>query len=548
MKITINYKTSEASGIFGHLAARISLALEGRKQWIAHNRLRFETSEHNLDVLRAAFPSAVVQDERLGEAAQEVLAESEQHPLASPGLKFVMVPRNFQLENFERFKDKPQWAIFSEQGTGKTKVALDIISWRYLNGKLDGVIVLSSPKGVHSQWVNEQIPKHLWKNVPVLTYIWDRKKLPPWLDKATDELQIFSGNIDMLKGSGYNALELFAKKHSKRLMILVDESDSIKNISSVRSKKLRKLAEGTLQRAIMTGTPIAKDLTDEWAQFYFLNPNIIGHKYLTSFRAQYCVMGGFEGKVVVGHKNLDNFKRITAPHIFRATKRELDLPEKVYDSVVFDLSTEQRRLIKDIRDNFFSLLASGQAVSVGTGATAMLRIQQISNGFIADEAGTLTRIANPRLDALIDLRRQITGPVVIWCRFKEDIRSLKATFKDAVTIFGEDSQQERQVAKEAFLSGRARELLATPGAAGKGIDGLQAVCQEAIYYSNSYNAIDRWQSEDRIHRIGMNGTATYFDLIARGSIDRAILNNLKRKNDISSLALDDIKQIIGDIM
>jgi superfamily II DNA/RNA helicase len=177
----------------------------------------------------------------------------------------------------------------------------------------------------------------------------------------------------------------------------------------------------------------------------------------------------------------------------------------------------------------------------------MLRIQQISNGFAVSEDESVLELANPRLDALLDLRRQISGPVIIWCRFKHDVKLLKKQFPRAVTIFGEDTQPERIVAKEKFMSGEATELLATPGAAGKGVDGLQNVCQDAIYYSNSYNAIDRWQSEDRIHRIGMAGTASYFDLIARGSIDRAILRNLKTKKDISAMALDDIKSIYEEI-
>jgi hypothetical protein len=208
-----------------------------------------------------------------------------------------------------------------------------------------GVIILSSPKGVHAQWIEEQLPKHLWKNVEHEAYVWDGKRAPDWVGAPSGKLQIISGNIDMVKSKGAEILKVFAKSHGTRLLVIVDESDSIKNQSSARSKKLRELVAGTPQRGIMTGTPIARDLTDEWSQFYFLNPDIIGHKYVSSFRAQFCLMGGFEGRVVVGHKNVETFKRLTAPYIFRATKKDLDLPEKVYDEVVFDLTPDQKRMI-----------------------------------------------------------------------------------------------------------------------------------------------------------------------------------------------------------
>lgn len=547
MKIVVEEKMSVASGQFGTEASQLALRLEGRKKWITHAKLRFETSQHNISTILSLFPEAGVEDARNRQEVANLLEAMEGRPVATPAPAFVLPPLDFQLENFERFKDKLAWAIFSEQGTGKTKVAFDIISHRWLSGMVTGVIVFSSPKGVHAQWIEEQMPKHLWRNVKILPYIWEGKKPPHWLGKETEELQMISGNIDMLKGNGFKILEKFATQHKGKLLIIVDESDSIKNLNSSRSKKLRVLASVTPQRGIMTGTPIAKDLTDEWAQFYFLDPDIIGHKYLTSFRAQYCIMGGFENRSVVGHRNVEHFKKVTSPHIFRATKSQLSLPEKIYDSVVFDLSPEQRRMIREIREQFFSDITSDSTLAVRNGASAIIRIQQITNGFAVDEDANIHWLANPRFDALTDLRRQISGPVIIWCRFKEDVKLLRKHFPGSVTIFGEDKQNDREQAKDSFLSGASQELIATPGAAGKGVDGLQKVCSDAIYYSNSYNAIDRWQSEDRIHRMGMKGSATYFDLIARGSVDRAILNNLKRKRDISTMVLDDIKQIMEDI-
>jgi hypothetical protein len=89
-----------------------------------------------------------------------------------------------------------------------------------------------------------------------------------------------------------------------------------------------------------------------------------------------------------------------------------------------------------------------------------------------------------------------------------------------------------------------RWFVANPASAGTGTDGLQKVCQNAVYYSNSFNALDRWQSEDRIDRFGMIGPASFVDIIATRSIDRPILANLRAKKDMSDLTLDQIRMAL----
>ena len=80
------------------------------------------------------------------------------------------------------------------------------------------------------------------------------------------------------------------------------------------------------------------------------------------------------------------------------------------------------------------------------------------------------------------------------------------------------------------------------------IDGLQKACSTVIYYSNSFNAGERWQSEDRTHRHGTTKHVVYYDLIAkgRGSIDRRILGNLRNKKNLSDLTLDELKEMLSE--
>jgi SNF2 family DNA or RNA helicase len=148
---------------------------------------------------------------------------------------------------------------------------------------------------------------------------------------------------------------------------------------------------------------------------------------------------------------------------------------------------------------------------------------------------------------MMDIIEQRGGKIVIWCRFHEDIEIvMKKLGSKAVDYYGKTSEAQRSINKQLFLDPNSgvEYFVASPEAAGTGMDGLQHVCQTAIYYSNSFNSLARWQSEGRIWRDGTTGTAMYFDLIAKGSPDNRILANLKDKKDISDLTLDEYRKLI----
>lgn len=71
-----------------------------------------------------------------------------------------------------------------------------------------------------------------------------------------------------------------------------------------------------------------------------------------------------------------------------------------------------------------------------------------------------------------------------------------------------------------------------------GIDGLQETVELAIYYTNSFNREHRWQSEDRIHRLGMCGTALYADMVVSGTVDELPLAAFKTTADLIQTLMD----------
>ena len=54
-------------------------------------------------------------------------------------------------------------------------------------------------------------------------------------------------------------------------------------------------------------------------------------------------------------------------------------------------------------------------------------------------------------------------------------------------------------------------------------------CNTVIYYSNNYNLEVRKQSEDRAHRMGQKGTVVYIDIVAKNTLDEAVMKSLVNK-------------------
>lgn len=521
-------------------------SLEGRRTWLKGGGLRIENTHHNLERIKASFPALEIQGATPGiEAFEQGLPPNEQI------FAFKRQPDPHQLTAIERCQGNRYFGLFMEQGTGKTKVAIDRACQLFLEIRITGVLVVTK-KGVHRQWIDAELPKD--HSPPYKGDWWRGKPLDPELKVQGGELKWFSINYDALRSEkAFKLVAEFCYAHNGRLLIIADESQCIMNHSSIRHKQMMKLRAWSSHRLILTGTPIAKDLTDEWAQLKWLNENILGIKYLTTFRAQYCIMGGFEGRAVIGQKNMDEFKAKTRPHTYRVTKAEIGYIPKRYSDWIYDLTPDQLRLIKQIKQELLAELESGESISITSATAAFTKVQQIANGFIIAEDGQVIELMpvekNPRIVAAMEYLDSHIGKQVIWTRFIADRMLLRRALDSADIQVAEYSgtDKERWAAKMAFIEDPSvRAFLANPQSAGTGTDGLQTVCTQALYYSNSFNAIDRWQSEDRIDRRGSIGGSHYTDLIGKGSIDRYILRNLKKKKGLSDMSLDDVREAFDD--
>ena len=465
--------------------------------------------------------------------------------------KFKTNPYKHQITALEKSWNRETYAYFMEMGTGKTKVLIDNAAMLYDKGKIDGLLIVA-PKGVVGTWYNQELPAHLPDHIEKVTVLWQAnitksqsRKLGT-LFKTGSDLHILIMNVEAF--STEKGLS-FAKKFllSHNTLMAIDESTTIKNPKALRTKNIIEISDMAKYRRILTGSPVTKNPLDLFAQCFFLDPEHLGHGSYYSFRVRYAIMktafiSGRSIQLVSGFKNLAELSEKLQPFSYRVLKEDcLDLPGKIYMKRTVDLTSDQKKVYKQMKEEALAQL-NGKQITTMTALTQLMRLQQITCGhFVADD-GTTQNIKSNRLGELMDILDEVEGKAIIWAHWQRDIQNIVKEIKkvhgpgSVVDYYGLTSQDDREKYRKRFQEDdKCRFLVGTPQTGGYGIT-LHAA-STVIYYSNGYDLEKRLQSEDRAHRIGQKKSVTYIDLIAEDTVDKKIQDSLRKKINIASEVL-----------
>ena len=460
--------------------------------------------------------------------------------------KFKSKPFAHQSKALEMSWDKEVFAYFMEMGTGKSKVLIDNIAMLYNAGKINGALIIA-PKGVYKNWFDSEIPNHLPDYVEKKVGLWktkpNDKDLKPLFDTGA-ELHILIMNVEAF--STKNGL-MFAQKFLSchKAIIGIDESTTIKNPKAIRTKSILNLASKVKYRRILTGSPVTKSPLDLFSQCYFLSPFLLGHESFWSFKTRYAVtkqvnVQGRMIQLVVSYKNLGELSDKIKPFSYRVLKDDcLDLPPKTYTKRIIELTDEQKRVYKTMKEKAIAFL-NGKMVSTATVITQLMRLHQITCGHFKSDDGTIQKIKSNRISQLMEILEEVEGKAVIWAHYRYDIEAIVEAISNdygennVVTYYGDTSTDDRQKAikKIQDKDSPVRFIVGTPQTGGYGITLTGA--STMIYYSNGYDLEKRQQSEARIDRIGQEKPMTYIDIIAEGTVDEKIVKALRKKVNIAT--------------
>lgn len=374
-------------------------------------------------------------------------------------------------------------------------------------------------------------------------------------------------------------------------LIVLDESHSIKNSRSLRFKAVTKLRDAfSRQRMILTGTPIANNIMDLWAQLEFLGEGMSGFLSFANFRGFY---GRFENRMgggqpiqkLVGIRNLPLLQERLARIACIMTKDEagMVLPAKTYDIYECQMQTLQadlyRQLCSQLAVELETMSKDGESelnqLTVNHVLTKLLRLAQITSGHIRWDAdpdtgtpGKVQQIVpkNPKVEAVVELLQDETrdplGKTIVWAVFREDIRVLVERLRELkiehVYYDGSLSDKERQQAVDRFNNDPAcRVFIGNPAVAGAGLNLLgynperpeecAMYTDHEIFFSQNWSATQRSQAEDRAHRRGTRNSVRITDLVVPGTIDEEIRTRVTNKIH-TALAVQDVREILKAVL
>jgi len=460
--------------------------------------------------------------------------------------KFKSKPFAHQSKALEMSWDKEVFAYFMEMGTGKSKVLIDNIAMLYNAGKINAALIIA-PKGVYKNWFDSEIPNHMPDYIEKKIGIWktdpNAKELKPLFETGA-ELHILIMNVEAF--STKKGVE-FAKKFLSchKTIIGIDESTTIKNPMAKRTRAIIELGMKCKYKRILTGSPVTKSPLDLFSQCYFLSPFLLGHESFYTFKTRYAVtkqvnVSGRMVHLVVGYRNLPELSEKVKPFSYRVLKDDcLDLPPKTYTKRIIELTDEQKKVYKSMKEKAIAFL-NGKMVSTAAVITQLMRLHQITCGHFKSDDGTVQKIKNNRINQLMEILEEVEGKAVIWAHYRYDIEAIvEAISKEygensVVTYYGDTSTDDRQKAikKIQDKNSSVRFIVGTPQTGGYGITLTGA--STMIYYSNGYDLEKRQQSEARIDRIGQEKPMTYIDIIAEGTVDDKIVQSLRKKVNIAT--------------
>jgi SNF2 family DNA or RNA helicase len=434
-----------------------------------------------------------------------------------------------------------------EMGTGKTKVTIDNMAYLFLQRKITAALIIA-PKSVYTNWETE-IEVHMPDVIKYKIFKWNLDKPKDYFKlEESKDLKIFLINVEALSTKrGFEGCVEYLSKN-KLNFVALDESTTIKNRSAKRTKNILALQKLSLVRRILTGSPITKSPLDLYTQCQFLSPELLGFSSYLAFRNRYAEMtdipvgSGRYISVPKYYKRLEELETKLKQFSTRIRKDQcLDLKPKVRQKRYIELEGDSKKIYERLRTSALAIVEDS-TISFSNKLTEIIKLHQVCNGFSKDDDGQILELHKSKINALDEILEETDGKVIIWANYiyniKEIISFLEKKYgkESVVSIYGAIDVQTRKKAVEKIQKdSKVRFLVGNPTTGGFGLT-LTAV-NTVIYFSNNYNLEVRMQSEDRAHRMGQKGTVVYIDIVAKNTLDEAIMKSLTSKGQVAAKTL-----------
>ena len=461
--------------------------------------------------------------------------------------KLKTEPWEHQLKALEFLSRLDAGALYTDMGTGKTKVIIDLINNK---PEVKTILIVCPNKIVEDNlWQNEFI-KHSFDQAILIPELRNLSTSERFRVIKESQAEVKLSNQKLVIVINYESVwreplkKYLLSKKGNIDMVVCDESHRIKSPSSKCSGFLTTLGRRVKYRYLVTGTPMANSPLDIYAQYRFLDPTIFGTR-LNEFKDQYSNYIKRDGYCVpdkkTPYKNLEELHDKMFSVAF-LQKSKVKLPKTRTEVVNFTLSERGEDYYRTIRKDSCILLKEGYVEATNILAL-MTRLQQICSGYIKlteeSKEQKEVQVDKNRMKACYKILKQIPKdePVVIFAKYRKDLKNLTTICARAERSVAEVSGRLNELAE--WKLGHKNVLIAQIQSGAEGLD-LTRACY-CIYYSLHHSLTLYRQSRKRVHRPGQTRRVRYYLLCAQiapkkgkhlSSIDEQIIEALKNKQNV----------------
>lgn len=441
------------------------------------------------------------------------------------------------------------YGLLLEMSLGKTKVALNTTEVLQTYGACDRMLIIC-PKAIESVWL-EEIPKHshlegeplVWQNNPPKKWV---RQMRAW---EQQDFRILIVRLELFQRENKRLKAYLSQFFEQPAVAILDESSKIKNVTTQRAPRLIEYTRGSAYRLILTGTPWTESPLDIFSQMEFLKEGfwykfdgpwskstLRKHWYI--FRNRYAIMKdvtlgeGRSFKTMVGTRRTEEIARKIAPHVVQQKKADwLDLPEKIYQTLHVEMPKDQVEAYLSMRDRL--ILEIGDEVLTAANAGALLtRLRQIAGGFYPGTGDPI--VPKPAgIETLLEDVDGYPGKVVVAASYVAEIEAIVAALKkeygedQVTTYYGATKDRDNEISR---FRDHAKFMVLNPQSAAYGLN-LQF--SSLMYlYSRPFSYEQNVQLEDRLHRPGMAGSATYKDVVHMGTVQEKVIKAFEKKKGV----------------
>jgi SNF2 family DNA or RNA helicase len=439
--------------------------------------------------------------------------------------KFKTKPYKHQLVAFKRALKQGYLAVLWEPRLGKSKLIVDWACAEFQRYNVQRVLIIC-PLSVVGVWEDE-----FAEHAPIPYHI-------HFLEKTDTEVPIKRGYLNVLLVNYDRAWR--RKKVVKSFapqMVVADESHRLKRPGARRSLYMRSWKKAPY-RAILTGTVTTKSYLDVFGQWAFLNNRQFGNR-VDDFRARYLVMGGFMKKQIKGYRNFDELKgKIKTDSTIRRESQVFDMPPTIDQRVPVFLDDKAMMAYRKMEYELFLELKRGEVSDAKNIAVKLLRLQQITGGWIKSDEGNVHQISTDKLHSAWERLENLWNDderVVVFCRFLPELRALShfgiRSGVSTYSLSGATRREDRDVRRRRFEAKAGPSVFISQIQTG-GLGISLAAAAEVIFYSVTYSYDDYYQASRRIRGPKQTRTMRYQHLVVPNSIDTDIYSNLKMKQGL----------------